>query len=135
MGVFVNVVRVGLISALWAAWLSSSVIVWVGWPAGPVTVTAAVCSSAVLPILAVVMLPSFLTCSTKPSLFWVMTISLLSSRQSSNSNSSWAPSVCSPLSCLASETNNSKEAGPRAGVEGVTAKKNTITLLDIIFLL
>lgn len=100
MGVFVRVVNVGFTSLLCAAALSSSVIVWVGCPAGPVTVTAAVCSSSP-PNLAAVMLPSFLTCRTKPSLFWVMTISLLSSRQSSSSNSSGGLSVCSDLSCLA----------------------------------
>lgn len=100
MGVFVRVVNVGFTSVLCVAALSSSVIVWVGCPAGPVTVTAAVCSSSP-PNLAAVMLPSFLTCRTKPSLFWVMTISLLSRRQSSSSNSSGGLSVCSDLSCLA----------------------------------
>lgn len=100
MGVFVRVVNVGFTSELCAAALSNSVIVWVGCPAGPVTVTAAVCSSSPLN-LAAVMLPNFLTCNTKPSLFCVMTMSLLSSRQSSSSNSSGVLSVCSDLSCLA----------------------------------
>lgn len=114
MGVLlVRGVRVALESE-WeaAAAFRSSVIVGVGCPAGPVTVTAAVVwpltpgwSSSALS-LAAVMLPSFLTCSTKPSLFWVMTMSLLSRRQSSSSNSSGVPSVCSPLSCLeAAEVN------------------------------
>lgn len=56
--------------------------------------------------LAVVILPSFLTCSTNPSLFWVMTMSLLSRRQSSNSNSSGVMSVCSDLSNLTGNFQN-----------------------------
>lgn len=105
MGVLVRVVSVGLGSECEAAAaFKSSVIVGVGCPAGPVTVTAAwpcCCATAWFSSsLAAVMLPSFFTCNTNPSLFWVMTMSLLSSKQSSSSNSSCAPSVCSPLSCL-----------------------------------
>lgn len=132
MGVFVRVVNVGFTSELCAAALSSSVIVWVGCPAGPVTVTAAVCSSSP-PNFAAVMLPNFLTCSTKPSLFCVMTMSLLSSRQSSSSNSSGVLSVCSDLSCLAVMLGACQNRDERKRErEGCGGKKNKFYLLVIV---